>query len=633
MFGFGTASGQGLNGAPVDQFGDPFQDYASLHMPETMQLALRWCEYVLMCQGTYREAVRRLLSYFISDIEVYDGNAEDQEKWKKFFEDTLGIKRVLHNVGLDLMCYGNSFTSVIPITNRYVLCDGCKTVEKPLASVIDDPSFEWRDYRYWLRCPKCGWFGSWKFYDRPDGRQDAFTIKRWSPHEIEILNDKWSEECRYVWKIPEEYRRQVREGKNRLVIQHVPPEVISAIKNDNNIIFDKDFIFHMREDTLAGINSRGWGVSRVLTNFRQAWYVQFVHRYNEAIVLDYMIPFRVITPAPGDKSIGADPMLGLNLGGYMGQIQAMIRRRRRDPAAWHTLPFPIQYQALGGDASRLAPREILDQGLDELLGNIGIPAELYRANLAIQAAPAALRLFEAANASIQDSLNEFLNFVVRKTSSILKWNPVKVRLARVTHADDLQRQAIKLNLASSGMASMTNAMRSVGMDFKEEVRQMMDEQKFQAEQQAKLQEEMERAFKMKEIMQAPMAQPGNPQAGLPGQPAQAAAGAPAAQAPAAPGAGPLPSVVDSLPRGPNVAVSPEELMTRASYIVESLTSMPESQKDSELIKLKKIDPVLHATVTAQLRDRKQQMRTQGAIMLAQQMGKMSQDRKSLLEGL
>jgi hypothetical protein len=52
----------------------------------------------------------------------------------------------------------------------------------------------------------------------------------------------------------------------------------------------------MREDALAGVRNRGWGISRVLANFRQAWYVQVLHRYNEAIALDYVIPFRLITP-------------------------------------------------------------------------------------------------------------------------------------------------------------------------------------------------------------------------------------------------------------------------------------------------------------------------------------------------
>jgi hypothetical protein len=83
----------------------------------------------------------------------------------------------------------------------------------------------------------------------------------------------------------------------------------------------------MKENTLAGVRNRGWGISRVLSNFRQAWYVQVLHRYNEAIALDYVIPFRLITPAPGPGSAdqARDALLNLNMGGYMPQIQRMLR--------------------------------------------------------------------------------------------------------------------------------------------------------------------------------------------------------------------------------------------------------------------------------------------------------------------
>jgi len=34
-----------------------------------------------------------------------------------------------------------------------------------------------------------------------------------------------------------------------------------------------------------------WGVSRLATQFRQLWHIQVMQRHNEAIALDYMIPF------------------------------------------------------------------------------------------------------------------------------------------------------------------------------------------------------------------------------------------------------------------------------------------------------------------------------------------------------
>ncbi len=82
--------------------------------------------------------------------------------------------------------------------------------------------------------------------------------------------------------------------------------------------------------------------------------------------------------------------------------------RRRDPARWNVLPFPLQYQALGGDAQQLAPRDLLEQGMETLLNASGAAVELYRGSLQLQTAPVALRLFEADHGGLVRDYNAFL---------------------------------------------------------------------------------------------------------------------------------------------------------------------------------------------------------------------------------
>lgn len=82
------------------------------------------------------------------------------------------------------------------------------------------------------------------------------------------------------------------------------------------------------------------------------------------------------------------------------------------------------------------------------------------------------------------------------------------------------------------------------------------------------------------------------------------------------------SVTANLPTGPNQETTPEELQSRAQYVASQLMGMPESQKDSEMIRLKKVDPTLHSLVKSIIGDLRQQARTQGgAQLLAQQFGK------------
>jgi len=96
--------------------------------------------------------------------------------------------------------------------------------------------------------------------------------------------------------------------------------------------------------------------------------------------------------------------------------------------------------------------------------------------------------------------------------------------------------------------------------------------------------------------------------------------------PPAPGGSPMmggaPSAVDQFlmqrQNAPNVPRTPDELQTQAQLIASDLLSKPESLKDSELIKLKRQDPTMHALVTSIMDDIRQQARTEGGAMLMQQ---------------
>lgn len=58
---------------------------------------------------------------------------------------------------------------------------------------------------------------------------------------------------------------------------------------------------------------------------------RFCSAYNEAIALDYVIPFRVLTPeSTGDSD--TDPVHRINLAGFVGRVNGMLNARKRDPA-------------------------------------------------------------------------------------------------------------------------------------------------------------------------------------------------------------------------------------------------------------------------------------------------------------
>lgn len=623
--------------AGSEVFPDPFLDVASQNMPETIRNALSWSEYIWNVFGTYRMSMERVVSYLLTDIEI-SGDVSDDEKSKynEFLTDSLHIMDFLQNMMRDRMCYGNAFGSVIVPFRRFLMCP--KTGDLyPLRVVYNNNrfNFNWNEnFEFVATCPKTGWRGPWKVVDKAEDEEEQLSLKRWSPHEIEILHDPYTDETSYLWRIPEDYKRLIRKG-HLFHLERVSEEVLKAIKHNHMFRFNDDAIFHMKEPTLAGVRNRGWGLPRSLINFRQIYYVQVLRRFNEAIALDYVVPFRLITPAPrGGGSAGGmpsqDPMMFYNAGDFRSQVKNMINRRRRDPASWQILPFPVNYQMVGGDANQLAPRELMDQGLETLLNESGTPVELYKGSLSVQAAPVALRLFESTWRNMVQEANSLVQWILSNISQIMSWEPVEGSLTRVTIADDMNKQMAALQLMMGQQLSGSSGLKAVGYDWDTEQRLLAEEAQKQQELQARMQEEMEQAGFAAEVAKGmnPMAPP--PQGAPMGDPSSMAGAVAAGQggegnppgpdAQSAMGAGMTPVSEYIGTMGPNTPITPNDLQAAAEQLAQQLLGLPEGQKDSQLRELKQYNPTLHALVREKMDDIRQQARMQGGAMLMGQQG-------------
>jgi hypothetical protein len=631
-----TTSPQWKTGSGDQPFPDPFLDVATQNMPQTMQSALYWSEYIWGVFGTYRMAMERIVSYFLTDIDINgDVSDEEKDKWELYLGKTVNMMDFLQNMMRDRMCYGNAFGSVVVPFRRFLLCP--KTGDMyPLSVVYNSQQFKftWNaKFEFIATCPKTGWRGPWEIVDKPESDEEKLKLKRWSPHEIELLHDPYTDDVAYLWRIPDDYKRQIKQG-NLYHLERVSQQVILAIKNDQLFRFNEDAIFHMKEPTLAGIKNRGWGLPRSLVNFRQIYYVQVLRRYNEAIALDYVVPFRLITPAArGGGSAGGlpsqDPMMFHNMGDFKAQVKGMINKRRKDPASWQILPFPVNYDMLGGDANKLAPRELMDQGVDTLLNETGTPVELYKGTLSTQAAPTALRLFESTWRSLVQETNALLQWSVNSVSELMNWEKIETSLTPVTIADDMQKQMAALQLMMGQQVSGRTGLKAIGYDWNTEQRLLAEEAQKQQENQARMQEEMEQAGFAAEVAKGvnPMAPPpaqGGPAMGQAGSMAGAAAGgggaggAPSGPDMAAAGGTPVSEYIQTM--DPNVPVTPNDLQSAAEALAQQLLGLPEGQKDSELRQLKQFNPTLHALTREKMDDIRRDARMQGGAMLMGQGG-------------
>ena len=421
-FGLNNAPNGILNaqgGGSVEPFANPWATNALACMPETIQDAHRWVEAVLLQQPTYRAAVERCVSYFITNLVISDTGQQEKKEYESFLTDSFGLLDDCRLIGLDYCGYGQSYTSVTVPFRRFLMCPNCakqhRHTEFPLSIVFNNPQFHfrWQSFNFHATCPKCAYSGQWDHIDRRDMDENKLRLHRWNVHEIELLWDPITEDVGHIWRIPEYYKQLIRQGK-LFHLERVPWEIVEAIRDNNYILFDPGVLYHMKDRTLCGVQNRGYGISRVLLNFGQSWYLQVIRRMNEAIGTDYIMPFRMITPLPkpGSDPNMTDPLLNADMGGVVGMLDGMLRRHRRDPAGYQVFPYPLQYQVMGGEANELAPFQILDKAEGQLLNAIQCPVEFYKMNVSVTGAPMMFRMMESTWSHFAAQLQRLLPLVV-----------------------------------------------------------------------------------------------------------------------------------------------------------------------------------------------------------------------------
>lgn len=368
-------------------FPAPWQDRVSQQVPITITDALYWCEYVALANQHLASALRKLAAFFVTEVRVM-GAGSEEERIKDFLYDVLNIENVLNSIALDYLVYGNAFVTIFNPVERVVSCPRCKfgTLFLPYAS-RDDTKFRFQGGKFHLYCVKCHYVGPWDTYTVSNTRPEDINIIRWNVHDILIDDDLFSGKCRYTMRAPQAYVAKIKSG-GPLQLAHIPDEFLTAALTDQHFVFNDDAIIHIKEPALAGLQMGGWGLSPILANFRQTWYIEVLRRANMAVAYDYIVPLRIIAPEP--RSVGpefGDPTLISNMSSVSSSLQAIIADWRQDPTGWYSCPFPIRYQVMGAEAGKVMPAPLIEQGNRDLIAGLSLPVEFFYGNLAMNAAP------------------------------------------------------------------------------------------------------------------------------------------------------------------------------------------------------------------------------------------------------
>ena len=468
-------------------FPDPFMDYTSRFMPTDMYKLYEWSEKIYYFNPTFRQAVNRIARYPITALNyAEEENSNSVKNYKIFFDKHLDFKTQLSLIGIDSLVYGNCFVSIFLPFDRTFICPACKMKLTP--SAVKD--FTYSEGNFVGHC-LCKEKVKFKVDDRTSKDQSRVNIIRWDPKQIEVKFNSLTGATVYYWEIPEEYKKRVKENDQDFLID-IPMAILKTIDEGKKFRFGRDKIYHFKEESLAGILTE-YGLPTAVSLFKPEYYISLLRRANEAIAMDYIVPFRIIYPQ--GSSSANDPTLHIPLQNFTKKMENMIDNKRFDNTNIQISPIPIGYQAIGGEGKALNVHQEIKFATEEMLNGLGYPAELYYGTLTVQAVPTALRLFQNTWSHLIHGYNRFIQWVTDAVSDYFDWPAMQVGLTPVTIADDIERKQILMQLASSGIISMGTATEPYGIDINKEYDKKLDEQRAMMDADLKMQEMQQQMMK------------------------------------------------------------------------------------------------------------------------------------------
>ncbi len=582
------------------KFDDPFLLPSSDYMPENLESALDFCLFLYYLNPQYRRASMRVIRHFITDFEFPgDGSASEKDNADEYFTHTLRLPQAMAEMGDEWACFGNSFYRIHFPFDR-VLVDDRYDAEYSLNMFNDSTvNFDLKKLCYEVPDPKNPKKKiKLKFRDIPVKDKGRIRLRKLDPKSVSIRHNPISGTNSYIYSFDKELVKDCKDGK-MYVVNEVPIDMLRAISESKDFLFYEDEVFHFKSPTISGISNRGWGLPETIANYRSLHILQVYRKIDEAIGLDYMVPFRIFTPEPGTNETGI--VKNLILSQWRGQVENVIKNRRKDKFAMHAFPFPLKYQEFGGEGKNLAPKDLIEYQTNNMLDAMGYPAELFKGSLAVQQVPTAVRLFENSFMFIHLGFNDFAQWVSKKVSKFMGEPYMHLKLERPSLADNIDKQNVIMQLSSAGEISRKKAYSWLGItDAVDERKERLEEdaeiQKVQMQKEEELRREMEQGSIDKQLDAQAQAQAQQQQPG----------GSP-------PGGAPVQG-------GQGGGVTPMDVQGQAQELAQQWAAMPEGERRKSMQQVKATDQTLHSLAKQFLEDMRNDAKSQGLQGMYQQAG-------------
>lgn len=606
--GFGQRRGLG---------GNPFATTSNRIWPRTAHEVLIWSRYLFERVAKYRSVIIRVVSYFISGINVIptknneEADNDSVETFKERLENVYDTLELVNNFGLELAAMGNVFVSCERIFSRLLLCPRCSW-QMSLDKLMKNKDYKWENFEFHGECPQCHKQVTFKVKDiasqSRDGKKVRFVFR--DPEAMRIQFNPLTGDYKFFYELPSYIKDGIIRG-DQVYLETTPMVFIEAAKTGNLIQFPPEMFFHARTNTLAPMDRlyHGIGMPLFLPSFAEIVRMAYISKFTEAVTQDYITPLRIISPEAANLKAGVDdpnrmPMSGAVFRNFM---QASLKRIHENPTSYIISPVPVQSQRVGGDAKELAPVDLMEYIDQQFLSNCNIPQELAQSTFQVVAPSMGVRQFERSWLFFSKSLHKFTSWVGERICDIENVENMRVDLDVTSFVEDDMNKQVLLSLMQGGVIAKTNVLKRLGVDFNKDLDQRMQEQKAEQEAAMKMQTQDEGAQMVQSVMPPPGSLGVN-QAQMNLQAAMGGGGEGAPAAPAGPGmpAAPMGAPAGGMPGGaPSGGGAMGQMWEEAMARAQQLYNAPPNVRRSELVNLKATNPQMHSFVKSFLEQMEQ----------------------------
>lgn len=434
---------------------DPFFDIGSTYLPNNIKELFKWCKYYVLINPVLNAIVTKLASYSVTDIVINEANEKIKNRWGEFLNDQLHFQSFQINIGLDYEGYGNGLASIHFPFIKMLQCPTCKKWE-----TIHSADYRFENFQFKLHCKHCGSYGKPQVHDRYIRAPNKIKLIRWNPEHIDIDINSYTGDRIYYFTPPRDFYNDVISGR-KLIIQNSPQVFLDAARDRRSIIISNENMYHLERSSISS-EYEGWGTPRILAVLKDSFYTQLMKKANEVLLMEHVIPLRIIHPQTGDAH--ANPYEHAHLASWKRQVAREIQTWRRDPNYLPITNFPLGYQQLGGQGKMLLFVNELRSMYEILAAGTGCPQEFVFGGLSYSGSNVSLRMLENDFLRGIEQRKGLLNWVIKKVAHYLRWEEVSADFKPFKMADDLQRLAYYQQLRQSGDISRQSLVTYAGFD-------------------------------------------------------------------------------------------------------------------------------------------------------------------------